>query len=194
MDLEPQPLSPEMEAAWHCLDRVSGILRAGQPSALAALESELESFPHGVDPALERRWLTNGIHCEALDAVAWMIQRKVDLSYVDDEGFTPIASALQIEDEAVRHTMLRMLLQAGASHDSMGGNMWTAAHSAALNGDVEALRILAEFGADLCAATEDLGSWRTPEDVARHHHHAQALEYLEKLCAGVDRRKYRSNI
>ncbi|MGE3430404.1 MAG: ankyrin repeat domain-containing protein [Ramlibacter sp.] len=183
-----------MQAAWRCVERVSGVMRAGQPCALAALESELESFPHGVDPALERRWLTNAIDYEALGAIEWMIERQVDLSYIDEEGFTPITSALQIENEVTRHAVLRLLLHAGARHDLIAADGGTAAHFAANRGDVEALRILAEFGADLCAATEDLGSWKTPADVARYHKHAQALEYLEKLCSGVDRRRDRSNI
>jgi ankyrin repeat protein len=167
---------------------------SGNESALNRLELELSSFPHGVDPALDRHWLTNAIYAEAPGAVAWMAERGVDLSYVDDEGFTPLMSALQIADTQTRVAILRLLLAAGSRHDLIGTNCWTAAHFAASCGYVDELKLLEEFGADLCASTEDLGSWSTPLDVARRQGHAAAAEYLRKTCGGIENRKYRPNV
>lgn len=194
MHLEPRPLTSEEEAAWRCRERVCAAMRGGDSAALSEVEREFKSFPQGTDPALERRWLTNAIDDGALQAVAWMIERKVELSYVDDEGYTPLTSALQVPEAEKRHALLRLLLSAGSRHDLVGVNVWTAAHFAASEGDLEALRILTEFGADLCACTEDLGSWSTPADVARFHNHSAALQYLDSVCMGTVNRVYRSNV
>ena len=166
---------------------------SGNERELDELAMELDSFPHGVDPALDRHWLTNAIYAGARGAVAWMAERGVDLSYVDDEGFTPLMSALQIADTEIRLAILRLLLAAGSRHDLIGTNCWTAAHFAASCGYLDELKLLAEYGADLCASTEDLGSWSTPLYAARLQSHAAAVEYLRKTCGEVENRKYQPN-
>jgi ankyrin repeat protein len=190
----PPPLTEEQIAAWRCFDRVQAVMISGNESALNDLALELDSFPHGVDPALDRHWLTNAIDGLAPAAVAWMVALGVDLSYVDDEGFTPLMSALQIDDPEIRLSILRLLLVAGSRHDLVGTNCWTAAHFAASCGFVDELKLLEEFGADLCASTEDLGSWSTPLIVARRQGHAAVAEYLEKACGGVENRRYQPNV
>jgi hypothetical protein len=185
---EVPALTPEQQAAWRVLDRVWDVMINGDGAALAKLEQEIESFPHGTDPALDRHWLTNAVDAGTISAVRWMVGRGVELSYVDDEGYTPLISALHVEEPNKRHEIMRLLLAAGSQHDLIGLNRWTAAHFAASIGDVDALQLLREFGADLCVCTEDLGSWSTPEWVATFHKHAAALAYLQGVCGGAEHR------
>jgi ankyrin repeat protein len=180
---DPPPLTPQQQLAWQEFDHVARILERGDAGELEELERAVDSFPDGVDPALGRRWITNAVDQGATRAVAWMIQRHVELSSVDDEGSTPLISAIELRDPATRLAMMRLLLAAGARHDAIGLNRWTAAHCAASEGDVEALKLLAAFGADLGMATEDLGSWRTPADAARRHNHVAAIAYLDGWTA-----------
>jgi ankyrin repeat protein len=194
MHLTPPPLTDDQRAAWRCFDRAQAVMISANKSALNELALELNSFPHGLDPALDRHWLTNAIDGRAPAAVVWMIEQGVNLSYVDDEGFTPLMSALQIDDPEIRIAILRLLLAAGSRHDLIGTNCWTAAHFAASCGYVDELKLLKEFGADLCASTEDLGSWSTSLDVARRQCHAAAVEYLENVCGGLENRRYQSNV
>ena len=187
-------LTEDQKAAWRCFDRVLAVMVSGDECSLNALELGLDSFPHGVDPALNRHWLTNAIDGRAQGAVEWMAERGVNVSYVDDEGFTPLMSALQLDDPEIRVAILRLLLTAGSRHDLLGINCWTAAHFAASCGYVDELKVLEEFGADLCASTEDLGSWSTPFDVARCQDHTAAADYLGSICRGMQNRKYQPNV
>ena len=45
------------------------VLESGDPAALEGLSSELVGFPHGEDPYVGRRWITNGIISDV--AVVW---------------------------------------------------------------------------------------------------------------------------
>lgn len=184
MPYQPKPLSPEQWEAWRIFDRVRDVMIRGDAGALTAIEAEVNSFPHGVDPALQRHWLTNAIDAGAKGAVAWMIERRVDVSYVDDEGYTALISTLYVTDPDARYSILKLLLEAGSRHDLLGQSNWTAAHYAAFNGDVDALKILKRYGADLCIATEDLGSWSTPAIVAERAKKSEVLSYLRNVCGG----------
>ncbi len=167
----------------HHYDEIMEILVHGDASNFLTLQAAEPSFPHGRDSFLDRHWITNAIHFEAETAIRWMVAQGVNLSYCDNEGLTSLSEVLDCKDAELRYAMLHLLLKAGARHDVVGYNVFTAAHFAAVRNDVKALRILKEYGADLCAATLDF-SWRTPEDVARFHKCDDALAYLESICHG----------
>ena len=77
----------------------------------------------------------------------------------------------------------RRALEAGfdvnAASD-FGGNTRTPAHHAAAAGDVEALRLLVESGADLTAGDPSFGA--TPLGWAEFFHKEEAAEYLRSVA------------
>jgi len=153
------------------------VLESGDPAALEALSSELVGFPHGEDPYVGRRWITNGIDVGSRVSVQWMLSQSVDLNFRDAEGYTPLHSALgrELPD---RHEVLELLLAAGAPVNLKGVNDWTPAHMAAAYDDVEALRILVRYGADLTIRTE-IDDYATPLEEARNLGKLEAVKYLE---------------
>jgi ankyrin repeat protein len=155
------------------------VLESGDPAALDALAHELVGFPHGDDPYAGRRWITNAIAMGSKASVQWMLRQAVDLSFRDAEGYTPLHSALGRE-RPDRYEVLEMLLAAGAPVDLKGVNDWTPAHMAAAYDDVEALRILVRYGADLSIRT-DIDDYATPLEEARTLGKREAVKYLEGI-------------
>jgi ankyrin repeat protein len=61
-----------------------------------------------------------------------------------------------------------------------GINDWTPAHMAAARDDVEALRLLVRYGADLTIRT-DIDDYSTPLEEARSMGKLNAASYLESV-------------
>lgn len=158
-------------------ERIMDLLIAGSVEELEREAAANPRFPDGVDDRLGRCWIINAIDYGSLHAIAWMIARGVDLSFVDEEGTTVLLSALD-RDLPDRHEVLDLLLRCGAPTDLHGINDWTAAHMAASRDDVEALRILKRHGADLQATRNDFGI-TTPQEDARTLKCWNALAFLE---------------
>jgi ankyrin repeat protein len=173
-DQDPMIARP-MEVYRRALD----VLESGDSTQLAALASELESFPHGEDPYIGRRWITNAIDVGSLATVRWVLSQGVDLSFRNDEGYTPLHSAI---DRSLpdKHAVLALLLAAGAPVNRKGTNDWTPAHMAAARDDVEALRLLVRYGADLTIRT-DIDDYATPLEEARNLRKLNAASYLETV-------------
>eukprot|EP00118_Oscarella_pearsei_P002249 m.9976 g.9976 ORF g.9976 m.9976 type:complete len:920 (+) comp21788_c0_seq1:233-2992(+) len=94
-----------------------------------------------------------------------------------DEGF-PQAVPRGTLDQAVANgdlVELRKLLEDGANPDDSGHHPWVPLHSAASRGNVHAIKLLVEYGADI-----DRVNFRSynPEDWARFHRQHQAADYL----------------
>jgi ankyrin repeat protein len=154
-------------------------LASADPEGLQALGRELDGFPHGEDPYIGRRWITNAIDVGSKESVRWMLRQAVDLNFRDDEGYTPLHSAIDRE-RPDRYEVLDMLLAAGASVNLKGVNDWTPAHMAAARDDVEALRLLVRYGADLTIRTE-IDDYATPLEEARNLGKLAAAKYLESV-------------
>ena len=141
------------------------LLTAGSAEALEREAAANPRFPYGVDEQLGRYWIVNAIDCGSVQSIAWMISKGVDLSFVDDEGYTALLCAID-RARPDRHEVLDLLLRSGAPTGLHGINDWTAAHMAASRDDAEALRILKRHGADLRATRDDF-SITTPLEDAR---------------------------
>jgi ankyrin repeat protein len=163
----------DFEYAWEAL-------RSGDVVQLEELAELEESFPHGIDGFVGRRWITNAIDSESLESVRWMLSKGVDLKFRDDEGYTPLHSAIECGTEA-RHAILRALLEAGAAVNRKGINDWTPAHLAAARNDVESLKLLVAFGADLSIRTE-IDDYATPLEEAKTLRSAEAYAYLASVA------------
>ena len=165
-------------------DSIIEALESGDPDRLDQLSRDVDGFPGGVDSFIRRRWITNAIDLGSTSAVSWMLARGVDLAFRDDEGYTPLHSALE-RQRADRYEIIALLLDAGAPVDLKGINDWTPAHMAAARDDVEALRLLVAHGADLSIRT-DIDSYTTPLEEARILGKSNAVAFLEEMRARSD--------
>lgn len=158
-------------------ERCLAVLKSGSVPEFEALEEELEGFPGGVDPYVGRRWIVNAIDVGSAESIRWMLSRGVELSFRDQEGYTPLLAAVERGQED-RLEVLELLLRAGAPVNLKGVNDWTPAHMAAARDDVAALRVLVAHGADLSIRTE-IDDYATPLDEARSLGKLNAVRYLE---------------
>lgn len=147
----------------------------GELEHLQTLAEMYDDFPNGRDSCFQRNWITHAIDCGSYEVVEWMLAQSVCLNFRDDEGFTPLHSAIDRE-QADKHQVLKLLCLAGADVNADGFNFWTPLHMAAARNDVESLRILLEHGAD--PKLETIDDHLTPLQVARVLKSRDALNFL----------------
>jgi ankyrin repeat protein len=159
--------------------RAVAVLASGTREQLEALRSEIETFPHGVDSLIGRRWIMTAIGSGSGTAVEWMLERGVELKFCEADGYTPLHLALE-RTRGDKLKVLERLLAAGASVNLKGINDWTPAHMAAASDDVEALRILVRHGADLSIRTT-IDDYATPLEEAQNLGKLNAAKYLASV-------------
>lgn len=157
-------------------------LQSGDPGRLEEMAAILDALEDGEGEAAWQRWLHHAIASAPLATIEWMLDRGVDLTSVDEAGYTPLLAAVESTRDD-RLEVLKRLIAAGAPLNGRGMNGWTAAHLAASQGDVEALGVLGAAGADL-SIRGDGGI--TPLDEARDREMAGAVAYLEDRAAAAD--------
>ncbi|MGB5472405.1 MAG: ankyrin repeat domain-containing protein [Gammaproteobacteria bacterium] len=168
-------------------DYVSGVLKTGTTEQLEELAELVDDFPNGEDDFTGRRWIRNAIDFGSSVAIAWMLEKKVDLAFSDDEGYPALLSAI-VSERYDRYAILEMLLEHGAPTDIRGINDWTSLHMAAARNDVKALKLLLDYGADSTAKTR-IDNYATPLEEARMLGSNDAVKYLEAVAwqgAGAD--------
>ncbi len=161
-------------------DKAVEALQLGSDERLEELAGEIADFPMGVDSFIHRRWIINAIDMGSVGSIAWMLSKGIDLNFRDDDGYTALHSALE-RSVADRHHVLRLLLAAGAPVNRNGIHGYTPAHFAAAKGDVEALRLLIDHGADLSIRTE-IDKYATPLEVARFRGRNDVVQFLESIA------------
>lgn len=160
-------------------DMIVDALVAGDLRKLNAFAATVIGFPNGEDGFIGRRWIRNAVDVGCLSAIEWMLSERVDLDFRECDGYTPLHAALDRDSDV--HAVLEMLLTAGAPVNAKGINDWTPAHMAAARDDVESLRILIRFGADLSIRT-DIDDYATPLEEARILGKHQAVRFLESFA------------
>lgn len=160
-------------------DRVMEILANGSVQDLETASQEVSSFPHGRDVFIHRHWIRNAVDCGSKASIDWMLSQGVQLDYKDDEGYTILQCAIE-RSNADKYEALEALLKAGAPINAHGVNDWTAAHMAAVREDIESLKLLIKYGADLNERTR-IDSYATPLEEARELKKVKAVEFLEGL-------------
>ncbi|MGC1249174.1 MAG: ankyrin repeat domain-containing protein [Spirulinaceae cyanobacterium] len=146
---------------------------------LEDVEKVIDSFPKGVDDFIHRQWITNAIDCGSLESVKWVLSKDVDLSFRDDEGYTPILSAIE-RDLPDKYEIIQLLIDCGAPINKKGINDWTPLHMAAAREDLEALRILVKNAAALTIRTE-IDDYATPLEEAIILKKQKSAEYLQSM-------------
>lgn len=160
-------------------DYAMEILKSGNEADFEELEQLMEGFPQGVDSFIARHWITNAVDYGSKASIAWMLARKVDITFRDEEGYTVLHSALE-RSSPEQLEILELLLQHGAPVNAHGTNDWTPAHMAAVRGNIEALKILLRFGADLRIRTR-IDNYATPLEEARSMGNAHVVRFLEGI-------------
>lgn len=157
--------------------RVMKALAEGTPAQLEELSVEIPGFPDGVDDFIQRRWIINAIDEGSKEAITWILGKGVNLDFRDEEGYTPLHAALErkLPD---KYECLEHLLRSGAPVNRKGINDWTPAHMAAARDDVDALKVLIRYRADLSIRTE-IDHYTTPLQEARNLGSLNAAKYLE---------------
>lgn len=186
------PKLPDPEVS----DEVIRVYRALEESDIQFLEDYAQShpnFPHGTDGWLERHWLTNAISQGSLDSVQWFLDQGADVNYQDDEGFSPLKSALQREgDDAIRGLdpspaipIITLLLDAGADINARGSLDGTPLHTAAGFGvSLELMQFLLDRGANPLAQDSDYG-FNTPLGYVNKRKQPELAALLEKHMAAA---------
>ena len=131
-------------------DLIIESLQHGTPSDWCYLTEIYPHFPNGTDRWLERHWITHTVHLPTVkrEALVWLLDQKVDLAFVDAEGFGILHSTLDRSADD-RYEILRLLLQHGAPVNLNTYGNGTPAHLAVARGDLKALKLFIEFHADL---------------------------------------------
>lgn len=157
-------------------DEIMRLLASGSVADLEELAELVDGFPDAFDGFTGRHWITHAIDCGSLLALNWMIGRGVTLRFRDDEGYTPLHSAIDgARDD--RLAVIELLLQGGADPDVRGINGYTAAHLAAVRNDVPTLQLLARHGADFELRTV-IDSDTTPLEEAHYFGRLDAVAFL----------------
>jgi ankyrin repeat protein len=151
----------------------------GDLKHLQFLTSEHEDFPNGQDSFIQRHWITNAVDCGTFEVVQWMLTQNVSLHFRDDEGYSPLHSAIDRENSD-KHRVLELLCLAGANINAHGINDWTPLHMAAARNDVESLRILLTHGADTDIRTR-IDSYATPLEEAKLLGSNDAVKFLQQF-------------
>ncbi|NOX74211.1 MAG: ankyrin repeat domain-containing protein [Alphaproteobacteria bacterium] len=182
--LGPAHIDPEVVE--DC-DHVALALKKGDIAFLEERAVQDPDFPQGVDGFLGRHWLTNAIGSGNLESVEWFLNQDVDVNYQDDEGMSPLKSAIQHEhDDTVmgrEHSLsidiVSLLLDAGADINARGTLDETPLHTAAAIGSLELVQFLLERGADPLAMDSEYVQGY-PLDYAQRRKDPRIVTLLEK--------------
>lgn len=160
-------------------EKLMQLLMSGAREELE-VESQFDAgFPEGVDNVVGRRWIINAVDSGSTVAIEWMLSKGVNLAFVDDEGRSPILAALE-RNSKDRYQVLEALLAAGAPVNDKGFNDYTPAHQAASWDDVESLKLLVRYGANLSLHT-DIDERATPLEIAQLRGSRGAINYLKSV-------------
>ena len=167
------------EAHYKEYEYLINLLKEGGIPMLEEAESIIDSFPTGKDQLVGRNWIINAIDCGSIESVKWVLSRKIDLSFRDDEGSTPLLSAID-RDLPEKYEILQILIDHGAPINKKGFNDWSPLHLAAARNDVDALKVLIKNNADLYIRTE-IDDYATPIEEAKSLNCNKAYEYLQSI-------------
>ena len=155
------------------------LLASGDIEKLEEATLMIDDFPNGKDNFLHRDWITNSIDCGSLNSVKWVLEKGVSLEFRDQEGLTPLLSAID-RDLSDKYEILELLIKYGAPINKKGWNDWTPLHQAAVREDIEALEILVKNDADLNIKTT-IDDYATPLEEAKIMNCQKSVEFLQNV-------------
>lgn len=129
-------------------DLIMEALLKGNIKELEEFSKMIDSFPLGKDGFINRDWIVNAIDCENLDSINWLLSKKPNIEFVDDEGRTVLTCTLEMISDS-KYELLKQFLELGVPADLSSCAGYTALHHAACENDLKAFEILVEYGADV---------------------------------------------
>lgn len=141
--------------------------RRGNLEALKAALGNPPDFPNCRGPVgVGEVVLEYAIYWSPIGFVRALLELGANPNYGDDAGFPALLAALSTERSDKRE-LIQLLLSFGADIERRGLNDWTALHMAVARGDLDAILLLLERGADPHARTR-IDDCSTPlEDAER---------------------------
>ena len=130
--------------------RAHDAYRAGDLNALREVLDDPPDFPNCRQPlelAVGDHPLEYAIYWSPLVFVEQLIGLGADLNYQHHAGFPSLIAALS-SGRPDKNEILKLLLKSGADVGQQGLNDWTALHYAIVQRDLEAVKILLDYGAD----------------------------------------------
>jgi len=155
------------------------LLASGNIEKLEEASLLIDDFPDGKDNFIQRDWITNAIDCGCLDSVKWMLEKGINLEFRDEEGITPLLSAIDRELPD-KYEIIELLIKHGAPINKKGWNDWTPLHQAAAREDIDALEILVKHGVDLNIRTT-IDDCATPLEEAKAMKRKKSVEFLKNV-------------
>lgn len=146
-------------------------LTNGNLNTWIKIAKQKSNFPNGCDEYIGRRWITNAIDCGSLKAIRWMLDQKVDLDFVDEEGYSVLHSCIDRELPN-KYNIMQLLIDAnapiniGTTEKRMAVNGYSPLHLAVIRKDLKAVRLLLKNGADTNLKT-CVDDYCTAEETAR---------------------------
>jgi ankyrin repeat protein len=162
---------------------VEAAIRAGDLVKLEEYAEMLEGFPAGSDPEMGP-WICM-FAGGPLAALRWALDRGAPVDPEVDDGFPPLHAALDAGGPGVC-ARLSLLIAAGADLGRHGFNDWTPLHMAAAKGNLDAVRLLLDAGADRSIRTR-IDDCATAEEEARILGQTAAADLIRDWRAGGTR-------
>ena len=174
--------------------RIDRAFKSGDLEALRAAVEDPALVPNGYLGLGIGSCLVYAIYHSPLAFVRQLLESGANPNEPVDDGFPPIIAALscaRAEPGAGRRTdvddILRLLLSFGADPNQRGINDYTPLHMAVAEGNISAIRILLDRGADpaLCTRIDD---YETPVELAERAGHAGIAAMLDPKRQPAPRR------
>ena len=171
-----------MQRAFRAADRA---YRDGDLARLRIALGNPPGFPNWVQPRALGCGdfpLEYAIYWSPLSFVRCLLDEGADPNYPDHAGSPSLIAALSTK-RPDKHELLTLLLARGADPAQRGNNDWTPLHYAVALRDIEAVRILIDFGADPALRTR-IDDCTTPMEDAASAGFNEAVKLLGDTPTG----------
>lgn len=174
--------------------RIDRAFKSGDLEALRAAVEDPALVPNGYLGLGIGSCLVYAVYHSPLAFVRQLLESGANPNEPVDDGFPPIIAALscaRAEPGAGRRTdvddILRLLLSFGADPNQRGVNDYTPLHMAVAEGNISAIRILLDGGADPALRTR-IDDYETPVELAERAGHAGIAAMLDPKRQPAPRR------
>lgn len=172
--------------------RLDAAFRAGDLATIARELGAQAGFPNVIAHPAIGSCLTYAIYHGPASLVAALLDAGADPSWPDDDGFPPLIAALTCAEDAPGSPartdvdeLLELLLDHGADTAQRGVNDYTPLHLAAAQGNLRAVQILLDRGADPDSVTR-IDDRETPLEIASVAGHDAVAEVLRPRTTRPD--------
>lgn len=182
-------------AEYEQFKKIDAAFREGDLAALRAAVEDPDRIPNGRMSSTIGNCLEYAIYHSPLRFLRELLEAGADPNYDDNSGFPPLIAALsagRVEPGAAARTdvpdILELLLSFGADPNQRGINDYTPLHMAVGEGNLPALKLLLERGADPLLETR-IDDYETPREMAEK----AGLREFAQLLSEYEKRQKKAN-